>query len=331
VETLGENGDVFGEDTSEWFGSATFWRVGHVFYAFPRAQSVCTVQVTPWRTNVSVRFEVPNPHVSQPGTWSGQALPQQLVGDLDVALTGLLLRTNGSSAHYWESPSRYWSPVWELRQAGNPAAGWEEPEWIAEDPTGNRSQFLGVHQRVERFSGTFYPSPTNTQAAVLIGSSPLFSVHDLQSNIWWNLKLTYENHAISVLGVFTNGTHVFLDGAYQTNPPVGMGPVHGGAPSGWVGQIQRVSPTRVKQWAGHYTPVPVIYLRAPGLGATERLAARLHDSEGHYWLARPESQGNAQGISPFLLGLPEEVKTVVAEFVVLKPVEAQFNSDQSAA
>jgi len=325
VEVLGENGDVFAEDTSAWFGSATFWRVGHVFYAFPRAQSALTVQVTPWKTNTSVRFEIPNPHVTRPAAWSGQALPQhQLVGDLDVALTGLLLRTNGSSAHYWQSPSRYWCPVWELRQGDNLAVGWEEPEWIAEDPTGNRSQFLGVHQRVERFSGAFYPNPTNTQAAVLVGSSPLFSVHDLQSNICWNLKLDYEKHPISVLGVFTNGTHVFLDGVYQSNPPVGMGPVHGGAPSGWVGQSQRVSPTRVNEWAGHYTPVPVIYIHAQGLRSTERLAVRLRDSQGRYWLAKPESQGDSQRISPFLLELPEEVKPVLAEFVVLKPVEAQF-------
>src|SRR5271165_6453330 len=104
VEILSENGDVFGQDTSEWFGSAAFWRVGHVFYAFPRSQRTLTVRVTPWRTNTSVRFEVPNPHVTAPAAWSGQVLPQhQLVGDLDVALNGLLLRTNGSTKNYWES------------------------------------------------------------------------------------------------------------------------------------------------------------------------------------------------------------------------------------
>ncbi len=325
VEIVGENGDVFAEDTSSWFGSPSFWRVGHVFYAFPRSQRKLAVQVTPWRTNASVRFDVPNPDVARPADWSGQSLPQhQLLGDLDVALTGLLLRTNGSAKNYWESPSLYWSPVWELRQAGKPASGWEEPDWIAEDPTGNRSKFLGVHQRVERFSGTFYPSPTNAQAAVLIGRSPWFSVHDLQSNTWWSLNLNYENHPISILGVFTNGTHVFLDGIYQTNPAVSMGPVHGGAPSGWVGQSQRVTPTRVNQWAGHYTPVPVIYIQTKALRSTGRLAVRLRDNEGHYWVAKPEPQGNTQGISPFLLELPEEVKAVVAEFVVLKPVEAQF-------
>ena len=68
----------------------------------------------------------------------------------------------------------------------------------------------------------------------------------------------------------------------------------------------------------------MIYVQAKGLPSTDRLAVRLRDNEGNYWVAKPEPQGNTQGISPFLLELPEEVKTVAAEFVVLKPVEAQF-------
>jgi len=134
--------------------------------------------------------------------------------------------------------------------------------------------------------------------------------------------LNCDKRSIPVLGIFTNGVHVFLDGVYQTNPAVKMGAVRGGAPSGWTGQSRRVSPTRVDFWAGHYTPVPVIYVQAKELNATERLAVRLRDETGHYWLAKPE--GNNQGIKPFLVELPPEVKTVVAEFVLLRPVHADF-------
>jgi hypothetical protein len=325
MEIVGENGDLFQESTSDWFGSPAFWRVGHVFNAYPAEQRVLSVRITPWRTNLVVLLDVPNPHLTRPALWSGEPLQQhKRIGDLDVALKTLILSTKRVAGRNWESITRYWTPVWELRRAGKPADGWEAPEWIAEDSTGNRSQILGLHQKVARFSATCYPTATNLQAAVMLGSSPVFSPAAVQSNVWWNLKLNCDTRSIPVLGVFTNGVHVFLDGVYQTNPPVKMGTVQGGAPSGWTGQSRRVNPSRVDYWAGHYTPVPVIYAQARQLSATERLAVRLRDDAGDYWLAKPEPQGNRQGITPFLLELPPEVKSVVAEFVLLRPVQADF-------
>jgi hypothetical protein len=325
MEIVGQNRDTFPQSTTHWFGSAAFWRAGHVFDAYPREQRVLSVRITPWRTNMSVLLEVPNPHVIQPASWSGEPLPQhKTIGDLEVTLKSLILSTNSSGGRNWKRATARWTPSWELRQAGKPAVGWEEPEWIAEDPTGNRSQFLGLHQKVVRFSATCYPIATNTQAAVLLGTSPAFSPATLQSNVWWNLKLNCDKRSIPVLGVFTNGVHVFLDGVYQTNPAVKMGAVRGGAPSGWTGQSRRVSPSRVDYWSGHYTPVPVIYAQAKELNPNERLAVRLRDDAGHYWLAKPEPQGNNHRIQPFLLELPSEVKTVVAEFVLLRPVQADF-------
>jgi len=103
-----------------------------------------------------------------------------------------------------------------------------------------------------------------------------------------------------------------------------MGPTKGGAPSGWVGQSQRISPTRTQHWHGHYTPVPVMYIRAPASRSKERLGVRLRDEQGRYWLAKPEPQGAADGIWPFLLELPPEVRTVSAEVVLLKPIQAEF-------
>ncbi len=48
IEILSEDGDSFRETTSYWHGGTGFWRVGHLFYAFPRTERTLTVQVTPW-------------------------------------------------------------------------------------------------------------------------------------------------------------------------------------------------------------------------------------------------------------------------------------------
>jgi hypothetical protein len=254
---------------------------------------------------------------------------------MEVHLTELAMRTNGGPKQYWKTPSRYWEPLWELRKGGRPATGWDPPEWVAEDPTGNRSQFLSVNEPVLRFSAAFYPSATNMEAALLLGQLPETVLTSGQSIVWWNRKLRLESNEVEVLGMFPAGTHVFSGGNYQTNPPPGMfmGPVRGGAPSGWVGQGQLpLTPAQLEKahW-GHYTPWPVIYLRAPVLGANERLAVRLRDEQGRYWLTKPEPQGVREGIRPYLLQLPPDVKSVMAEIVELRPVQAEFTVETGGA
>jgi len=141
VEFIDEHDDLFGQDTSSWFGGNGFWRVGHVFHAFPRTQRELTFQVTPWRSNETVQVKFPNPYVVTPARWSGQPLPQQKrAGDLEIVLTRLTLSTNGGPKNHWESPARYWESAWELRQGGQPATGWDAPEWISEDPSGIASK-----------------------------------------------------------------------------------------------------------------------------------------------------------------------------------------------
>ena len=65
----------------------------------------------------------------------------------------------------------------------------------------------------------------------------------------------------------------------------------------------------------------------------DRLAIRLRDARGVYWLTKPEPQGSSDRIYPYLVELPPEIKSVVPEVVLLKPVEAEFtvkvNYDQS--
>jgi hypothetical protein len=50
-EFVDRHGDLFGAETSSWFGGQTFWRVGHVFYSYPRSEEQLTFRVTPWRKN----------------------------------------------------------------------------------------------------------------------------------------------------------------------------------------------------------------------------------------------------------------------------------------
>ena len=87
----------------------------------------------------------------------------------------------------------------------------------------------------------------------------------------------------------------------------------------------------------HYTPDPVIYLRvkpsAPdanqfnkesdSLGdGNGRLAIRLRDDSGSYWLAEPENP--TDGIQPFLVKLPAGITNIMPELVLLKPIQAEF-------
>ena len=332
VEFIDQHGDLFGEATRYWFGGNKFWRVGHVFPAFPRTDAKLTLQITPSRTNQASVVEFTNPRMTAAAAWSGRSLPQQQrMRGLDILLTELALRTNGGPNRSWETPSRYWEPIWELRKSGERISGWDEVEWTGEDPTGNRGKFLGLHQPVLRFSATFYPSATNLDVTTVMGMSPQTAVANLQSNHWWNIQTGVGSNELFLLGIFPKGTHVFSEGVYQTNPAVSMGPVSGGSSSGWVGSSQRVTPTRVQRWDGHYTPTPVIYLRAPQLSSKDRLAVRLRDEGGRYWPTKPEPQGIRDGISPFLVELPPEVKMAVAEIVLLKPLHATFDVDIASA
>ena len=209
-----------------------------------------------------------------------------------------------------------------------PAIGWEQPEWSAEDPNGNRGKFLGVHQPVLRFFASAFPAATNTDSAQLIATLPQTDLTTLKTNLWWNKTNLLASKEVAVLGLFLPGTHTFCEGNYESSSTAVQGP-RGGSPSGWTGSRQRINPMRVKESHSHYTPSPVLYVRyhrertvrsLPG--ESERLAVRLRDDHGQYWVAKPESA--ADGINPFLVELPPSVTNVVPEVVLLRPVQADF-------
>ena len=325
VELVNEQGEHFESAFSSWYGGYKFWRVGHVFEVYPRDEARLTLEVTGWRTGKTNVLEFPNPHVVRPAAWTGQDLPQQKpAGDLTIVLAGLGFRTNGVPGKYYSSRLVSWEPVWELRRGGETVDGWNEPEWHAEDAIGNFGKYLGTNQPVLRVSARFYPTVTNAAAQVLTTLAPTV-VTKLHGGVWWNQPAKLGSNNLTVVGFFPAGDYVFQDGIMLTNPPVRMGAVGGGAPSGWTGQDEPVGVSKVVHYDGHYsTKDSVIYVSAPHLDAALRLAVRLRDEQGRVWEAKPESQGAAHGVYPFLVALPPGVIRATPELVLLKPVEAEF-------
>jgi hypothetical protein len=249
VEFVDEHGESFGEETRHWFGFGQFSRVGHIFEAYPRHQNELKMQITPWLTNRTSVTTIQNPRVQLPATWVGELLPaKHRVGQVEIVLRSLTERTNAAVVS--ETRTRYWEPIWELWQNGQIASGWDAPEWTADDPTGNRGKYLGIHRPVLRYLATFHPSATNEDAARINGRLPAIDVANLQSNVLWNTNLSFDSTKILVLGVFRSGVNTFTGGAYDPKPAVAMTAVGGGAPSGWTSTWRRVNPVRTSSGMG---------------------------------------------------------------------------------
>jgi hypothetical protein len=110
----------------------------------------------------------------------------------------------------------------------------------------------------------------------------------------------------------------------MTDNNFGLGPLVGGAPSGWVGTSIFVGLGRRVAYDGHYTPYPVIYLRYNEDPPNGRIALRLRDLQGACWSATPEPSGDEEGVHPFMVPPPRGIKIVTPEIVCLKPVKATF-------
>ena len=328
TELVSRKGDLF-QGNAHWYGEADFWRVGHVFYAWPQDEPNLTLRVTPYRKNESSTLKLANPHIATPQPWTGRPVPQSKeVGEYELVLSGLQSRTNGDTKQYWVTPAAYWEPQFELHRFGQSLGGWADPEWNAEDPLGNRGKFLGIHQPVVKFSASVYPDPTNVLVAPTIAALPPIDLSTLQTNLWWNRPLGSTN--LLALGVCPPGVRSFSGGELDLNPVSKMGAVRGGAPSGWTGARKQINPLQTKTTHAHYSHLPTIYIRATALQAGERLAIRLKDDQGHVLAAKPESQGSSEGIFPFLLDLPAGLTNITAELAILKPVQAEFYVETSS-
>jgi hypothetical protein len=331
TEFVDKHGDVFGAETSHWFGGQAFWRVGHIFYSYPRDEEQLTWRVTPWKKNMNtpVTAQFPNPNVMRPANWQGEAPPQtKSVGPLEITLARLNTRTN--EAKDWQSASAHLEPVWQLRQGGQVAQSWEDPEWTAEDPTGNRGQYLSRHWAALRFFATIYPTATSTDATFVVATLPRVDLSTLTNQLLWNSSILAGTNEMVALGICPPGVYTFSGGKFDPTGPR-MSAVSGGTPSGWTSQSKRVTPMKLQTWHGHYTPSPTIYIRAGKLGEPNHLAIRLRDEAGQLWVAEPESQGTPDGVHAFLIELPPEVTNVVAELLLLRPAQVEFLVETIAA
>ncbi len=324
VEFADSQGDLWGERTRGWGGfNNKFWRVGHVFEAYPRSAKELTLRIVLWRTNAPVSVTFANPHPGSAATWTGESLPaRRRAGDLEIVLAGLTVKTNGGPERYWETPAKSWQPEWQILFDGKPASGWREPDWTAADVFGNRGQRLGIRQPALRYSAKLFPEVTNLAATEWVASLPTAQCSPNATNTLWHKTNSVNGIEIVALGLMTATMTYFTDGQYDPKPPTSMGPTQGGAPTGWVGSSRRISPTKVQTVRGHYADRPVIYLQCQDRDVGERLGIRLRDAQGRVWPTTREGEG--PGIIPFMLDVSADVTNVVPEIVLLKPVEAEF-------
>ncbi|MFO1459760.1 MAG: hypothetical protein U1G08_10135 [Verrucomicrobiota bacterium] len=327
VELVDDSGDVYPSEGRSWHGFQKFSRVGHGFSAFPRRDEMLRLRFTPYSTNISYTLTIPNPgRITEPPVWPAAPLPLSTFRDgIELRLSGLAWKTNGASERPWETPSVHWQPQILLLSDKKPATGWLDPEWWAEDPTGNRGQTLGLHEPVQRFHLQAFPSVTNSILDRLAVRLPTVSLDGLGAGILWEIR-HHRPRCLRRGGSPPPGMHLFTAGRYTTNPPPGgaPAPVSGGAPSGWVGISAQIAPNRTKSWDGHYTPVPTLYLHAPTIPGDDRIGVRIRDEQGRLWTAEAEEQGRRENVRPFLLKLPPDVRTITPEVVFIRPLTAEF-------
>jgi hypothetical protein len=327
VEFEDEAGDLWGKEMSNWHAFPDhnrFIRIGHSFAVYPRSAEELTLRITPLRSTNTVTVTVRNPRVTQPAKWTGQPAPQRrLTNGLEIVLEELSARTNGAPDEPWVTRSRYWEPSWKLLSDGAEIHGWRPPEWIAADPLGNHGQFLGLHQPVLRYSVTFHPEVTNELATEIVASLPTVSLAAGATNTLWFRTNSLQGIEVAVIGLMTTPMNFFTEGVYEPAPPP-LGITQGGAPTGWVSSGRRLSPVKHVMYRGHYADRPVIYLQCRDAALAGNLGVRLRDDQDRLWPTTRESQGNPDGLLPFMLDVPPGITSVTPEIVWLNAVGAEF-------
>lgn len=326
VEFEDEAGDLWGRQTSNWHASDCngFIRIGHSFAVYPRSAEELTLRITPLQSTNTVTVRLRNPSVTRPANWTGRPAPQRrLTNGLEIVLEELSARTNGAPDEPWVTRSRYWEPSWKLLSDGAEVSGWRAPEWVAADPLGNQGQFLGLDQQVLRYSVKFHPEVTNELATVIVASLPTVSLAAGATNTLWFQTTSLMGIEFAAIGLMTTPMNFFTEGVYEPAPPP-LGITQGGAPTGWVSSGRRLSPVKHVTYRGHYADRPVIYLQCHDAELAQNLGVRLRDEQGRLWPTTRESQGNPDGILPFMLDVPAVVTNVVPEVVWLNAVGAEF-------
>ena len=326
VTLIDDQGVRYGGLCNGMGGGAFNWS-SYSFETYPRAQRTLTLEVIDDDSEHGTKVVIANPHVISPALWAGRALPQsKKLRAFEVCLVDLELRTN-KLANFGPGTEVYWEPRWELRKLGRPAPGWEAPQWISEDPLGNRGWHLGVAQRVLSFEATYYPSVTNCDETVLLGTLPPVTLTGLQTNTCWNLQFPCGGKKVTALGLFPPGRHVFTNHEYLANPPAWM--IQNTHLSGWTGGARSIRFAQREEYWAHRAAVPTIHLLVPELTGQAQVEVRVRDQQGRLWPTKPELSGSP-GQCAFLVEAPPDVGTITAEIVLARPLKAQFFVDTLA-
>src|SRR5690348_17094046 len=97
-----EQGDVYPANTTAHGAFATgFSRQANIFYVFPRRSAQLKLQLSPFRSAETSAVLIPNPcrqtHIAD---WTAETLPaRRRVGDVELRLESLAVRTNGGPQH----------------------------------------------------------------------------------------------------------------------------------------------------------------------------------------------------------------------------------------
>jgi hypothetical protein len=333
VGILDDQGNVYpGECVCRTVSANGVYRAGFAFEAYPRSKRTLSLQLIREEGQM-IQVRVANPAVCKPVRMHGKPLPQsKTVGELVLTLAGLERRfvgfgPSGATEHGW-----FWLPTWELTRAGQPAAGWDGPEWEAEDELGNRGQYLGTLQPALRLKASYYPSPTNVAEAHLLGALPVVPVEGLGSNRCSSVEIPWSGAKVKLVGVFGPGSNAFLEGQLVTAPVPGIPALPPSSVPGWnaCGAVGANVFGQARYWWRHTSAVPAIYLFGCDRYRPERLAVRVRDDLGRVWTTTPEPAPQGQ-VCAWLMRLPPDAKTVSAELVLLKPLQAEFVAATPAA
>ena len=315
-----EQGDVYpanGSAHGSFFGG--FNRQANIFYVFPRRPAKLKLQLTPWRSDQSSVVEISNPaRQTDVAGWTPEDIPAtHQIGNLEITLDSLVIKTNGGPTRHWEPTSRHWQPVLKLTPAGA-STDWEPPEWIAEDTTGNRGQTLALHEPLLKFTATTRPKPD----ALLSGTNqwrlPLVSLPTTPLGIQWNTNRLWHDMSITVIGLFPPGAYTFTQGQL-TNAPGRTA-----ANQGWTGLSKQVAPGRWQHWQTFTTTNYVAYVRRTVSSPEQRLAVALRDEAGRASWGQCTTSEERDAILPFAFNVQPGTQPVALDIVLLEPVQTQF-------
>ena len=96
---------------------------------------------------------------------------------------------------------RFWEPVFEVTQDGHVFENWQQPDWEAEDLTGNRGHRLGLHTPALKFIISTWPRPETVVDPTNRWRLPFFRVPTNAPGIQWNMTRRLGEVAVTLVGL----------------------------------------------------------------------------------------------------------------------------------